>query len=82
MNILEVIWKSDEEPTDIEYALNKFQETNSTKYKMEAITDYFKIQISTRYKIEAITKYLKRQLPTRYKMEAITNYFKTNFYKK
>ena len=54
-----MIWKSDEEPTDIEYALNKFQETNSTKYKMEAITDYFKSQISTRYKIDAITNSFK-----------------------
>ena len=30
---LEVIWKSDEEATDIEYALNKFQDTNFYKIK-------------------------------------------------
>ena len=33
LNILEVIWKSDEEPTDIEYALNKFQQTNFYEIK-------------------------------------------------
>ena len=51
----QVIWKSTEDPTDIEYALNKFQKTNSlwnwnnyTQTKYVWVQNYFSMPIFTR----------------------------------